>query len=97
MFNRITETGISYLQGDTKLRGLDNEKNPYSEWRRTPVPSDNHAEFAVLCLKKIKPDLIEPISRGMRNASGYYIISKNREGAILVLPNERLAAYLYNG
>lgn len=95
--NRISKTGISYLQGDTKLRGFDNERNPYSEWRHTPVPSGNYAEFAVLCLKDIKPDLIEPISRGMSNTSGYYIISRNREGIILVLPNERLAAYLYNG
>ena len=95
--NRISETGTSYLQGNTKLRGFNNEKNPYSEWRCTPVPSDNHAKFAVFCLKNIKPELIEPISRGMSNTRGYYIISRNREGVILVLPNERLAAYLYDG
>lgn len=92
--NRISETGISYLQGDTKLRGFNNEDNPYSEWRRTPVPSDNYAEGALTCSKEIKPELSEQIRRGMNNASGYYVISENREGVILVLPNERLAAFL---
>jgi hypothetical protein len=95
--NRISETGISYLQGDTKPRAHNDEKNPYSEWRRTPVPSDNYAERALYCSKEIKPELKEQIRRGMNNASGYYTMTKNREGVIVVLPNERLAASLYYG
>ena len=97
--NRISKTGISYLQGDTKMRAYNNlfKGNPYSEWQRTPVSSDNYAKDAFFGNQGIKPELLTQIRRGMNNASGYYIITRNREGVILVLPNERLAAYLYYG
>ena len=96
---RIRETGISYLQGDTKRRGFNYlfQGNPFSEWRRTPVSSDNYAKDAFFGPQGIKPEMIEQIRRGMNNASSYYMITRNREGVILVMPNEHLAAYIYDG
>lgn len=99
--NKIKEIGITYFESDNKLRSDSSLKskntNPYSQWKSTPVPKDSYSWGALGCGKETDGELIRQIRNGMESASGYYIMTRNKEGVIVVLPNENLAAFLYYG
>lgn len=99
--NKIQEIGITYFDGDTKPRANRSLKNKntnlYSQWSYTPVPEDSYAWGALNCSKETDRELIIRIRSGMENAGSYYIMTRNKEGVIVVLPNENLAAFLYYG
>ncbi|URD52261.1 hypothetical protein [Chroococcidiopsis sp. CCNUC1] len=97
--HKIQEIGITYFDSDAKLRAnislKNKDKNPYSQWKYTPVPEDSYS--GALSCGETDEKLIDRIWRGMESAGGYYIMTKNKEGVIVVLPNENLAAELYYG
>lgn len=96
--NKIKEIGITYFENDAKRRNSKflKDRNPYSQWKHTPVPEDSYAWNALSCGKTDR-ELIERIRSGMESAGGYYIMTRNKEGVIVVLPNENLAVKLYYG
>lgn len=98
--NKIKEIGITYFESDTNLRADSflkyKDTNPYSQWSYTPVPKDSYSWGALSC-GETDEKLIDRTWSGMESAGGYYIMTKNKEGVIVVLPNENLAAELYFG
>lgn len=99
--NKIKKIGITYFEGDTQPRAditlKTKDTNPYSQWSYTSVPEDSYSWSALNCGKETDRELINLIRSGMEGTSGYYIMTRNKEGVIVVLPNENLAAFLYYG
>jgi hypothetical protein len=93
---KIKEIGMTYFEGVTKPRANSSlkERSPYSQWKYTPVPQDSSSWGTLNCNEETDTELINRIRSGMNRTGGYYTMTENKQGIILVLPNENLAAYL---
>jgi len=98
---KIVYSGISYLVSDKSLSKL-NLNNPYGGWGETPIPDRVLALRAFSCRagdRESIPDynLKKLIEQEIDNGNGYYTVSKNKEGAIIVLPKVSLVVFAYWG
>jgi hypothetical protein len=98
---KIVLSGISYLRSDRSLLKL-NTRNPYDGWSETPIPENIFALRAFSCRSDSQesiPDyeLKRLIYQEIKNGIGYYTLTKNKEGAIIVLPEVSLVVFAYLG
>jgi len=96
----LEQKGIAYLGHDTQSRNGRTKTNPYSDWQKTPVPTDPylyawHAAYG--CGLGFDKTILPRIQEISQSPGGFYIKTKNNEGLILVLPKQKLAVYIYFG
>jgi len=99
---KLMSEGLQYLGNDNVPRSAEREDTTYSAWAKTPAPSHNYAEKALTCSERLRkhPELQKmtaKIAEALQGEHGFFILTKNGEGMILVMPTERLVAFLYYG
>jgi hypothetical protein len=92
---------IAYLGHDTTPRSGNNKRNPYSDWQTTPLPEDKRgslfATWAIRGCDENKYDyvLANSVGKWSKEPGGYYIMTSDSEGMILVFPTHLRAFHLY--
>jgi hypothetical protein len=79
------------------------EKNPYGDWKKTPVSEDNLVALrGFYCAsnsirgKDSNIDKIGLAKVEIEYARSYYITTKNQEAAIFVIPRLSLVVFAYH-
>lgn len=89
----IKERSLAFF-GNLARPQKSNPKNPYSAWRVTPV---SHSFATGALFDCGRGEWSDELSRAFDEPGNFYMITKNREGVIMVIPETGRAAYLYEG
>ena len=105
---QISEKGLPFFATIASPRD-ENPRNPYGRWTQTPVPGaspeygvSGKTLFAMRALGGCGDNpgsafRTREIEKALRSPGSYYALTRNREGMMLVMPQERLAAFFYAG
>jgi hypothetical protein len=97
---QVTQRGQTFIREVDPPRN-ENPDNAYGDWTPTPVIDPNDTIFALRALGGCNGERGDFHARELRSAldapGSFYALTSNREGMILVIPRERLAAFLYFG
>lgn len=100
---KIRDQGLAFL-GDDIHPTWDDPRNPYSSWQKTPVPglspSGNPNIYAINAgggCKNSPAVYTIDVQKIATLPGSYYLLTRNKEGMVLVIPDQRLAVYLYFG
>lgn len=92
----LRREGLAYLHGARQARGYSDDYYRYGAWQATPLPEALGTDgWLPLGCADPGTELEARILRAAQGSSGFY--SKKSEGVLLVLPEQRLIVFGYNG
>lgn len=96
----IKRLGMTYVRRISPPPN-QNPENPYLGWNKTPMRKSkgNHvyATQAIGLCGNTGDKYKRAIRGALQSRGAYYMLTKNAEGMIIVIPNQRIAAFLYYG
>lgn len=100
---RLIAEGLPFF-AKTSPPAAENPDNPYSGWRPTPIMDGSQAGPSVYAVQAIGGCGAKggdfhgrEIDEALRRPGSFYALTSNREGMMVVVPESRLAAFLYVG
>lgn len=100
--NAASSQGLRFFEGMSPPLN-ENSRNPYSEWKGTPIldddgqPSHVSAMGAIGGCGELGNDYNKNLGHALAQKGNYYTLTQNEEGMIIVAPRSKLAAFLYFG
>jgi hypothetical protein len=96
---RMRKEGLTFFADAIQARGFPHQSYyRYEAWKTTPVPQDWFGDGAIagsLHCANLEPELRNQIQDGSLRLGGFY--TTKDEGQLIVLPEERIAIFTYDG